>query len=113
MVDDNQFIQRSLSQVQANLIILGRFSANLAHETFKQMVDRLKKMISDVRAIDPTQVPSENNLLAILKESVLPITALWGKLEFNTPGITLEIAMNIISRWRVAGGNQNSVENCR
>ncbi len=62
-------------------------------------------MIAGVRAIDPTQVPSDTNLLAILKESVVTITALWSQLEFNTVGINLEIAMDVISHWRVAGNS--------
>ena len=103
---ETRFTQERVSQVQANLILLGKFSANLANETFKQMIDRFKKLIADVRAIDPTQVPSENNLLAILKESVIPITALWAQLQFNTVGINLEIAMDVISQWRVAGNSE-------
>jgi hypothetical protein len=46
-----------VSQVQASLVSLEKFSENfLAYETFKQMIDRFKKLIVDVRAIDPTQV---------------------------------------------------------
>jgi hypothetical protein len=38
-----------------------------------------------------------------LKESVIAIPALWSQLEFLTVGINVEIAMDVISRWRVAG----------
>ncbi len=41
--------------MQANLILLGKFNANLANETLKQMIDRFKKLIADVRAIDPIE----------------------------------------------------------
>ncbi len=72
------------------------------------MIDRFRKLIANVRAVDPTQVPSDTNLLGMLIESVIPITALWSRLEFNTVGINLEIAMDVISRWRIAGNSQVS-----
>ncbi len=58
--------------VQTNLILLGKFSMKLAHETFKQIIDSFKKLIADVRAIDRRRCRRAQ----ILKESVIPITAL-------------------------------------
>ncbi len=65
------------------------------------MINRFKKLIADVK-YQPDVGAAETNLLAILKESVIPIAALWSQLEFNTVGITLEIAMDVISRWCIA-----------
>ena len=67
------------------------------------MIDRYKTLIADVRSIDAAQVPHDTNLLAIIKEAVLGFTALWVLLEYNTPNINLEKAMDIISRCRVVG----------
>ena len=72
------------------------------------MIDRYKKLIADVRSIDAAQVPHDTNLLAIIKEAVLGFTALWAQLEYNTPNITLDKALDIISRWRVAGTSKNA-----
>ena len=99
---ETRFTQETLSQLQNNLINLSQFTADLSSESFKQMVDRFRKLISDVRAIDAAQVPSDTNLLAVLKESIVTVEGLWSQLEFNTPNITLDIAMDIISRWRTA-----------
>jgi len=97
---ETRFTQETLSQLQTNLILLGKFKADLHNESFKQMIDRFRKLISDVRAIDAAQVPSDTNLLAVLKESIVSFEGLWSQLEFNTPNINLELAMDTISRWR-------------
>ncbi len=60
---EQQLTQERVTQVKGKLILLSKFEANLAHETFKQMIDRFRKLIADVRAVDPTQVPSDTNLL--------------------------------------------------
>jgi len=101
-----RFTQEKASQLQNNLITLGKFS-KLPNEDFKEMTDRYKKLISDVRSIDDTQVPSDTNLLAILKESVVTFSNLWAQLEYNTPNINYDKAIDIISRWRVGGVSQN------
>ena len=45
------FTRERVSQVQQNLITLSKFS-KLSNETFKDMIDRFRKLIADVRAID-------------------------------------------------------------
>ena len=94
--------QETLSQLQNNLIFLEKFTADFSNESFKQMIDRFRKLISDVRMIDASQVPSDKNLLTVLKESIVTVEGLWSQLDFNAPDITLKIAMDIISRWRTA-----------
>ena len=58
-----------ISQIQDKLITLSKFS-KVPAETFKDMVDRFKQLFVDVRAIDPAQVPSEINLMAVLKNQL-------------------------------------------
>ena len=89
--------------MQQNLITLSRFS-KLSNETFKGMIDRFRKLIADVRAIDPAQVPSETNLTAVLKNSILSIENLWVHLEY-TENMSLDKMCEIITRWRGAGSN--------
>jgi len=100
---ESRFTRERISQVQEQLIILGKFSKEPS-ETFKDMVDRFKKLIADVRAIDPLQVPSETNLMAVLKKAVEPIENLWVHLEFDEK-MDLEKMFEIITRWRGAGAN--------
>ncbi len=38
----------------------------------------------DVRAIDPKQVPTEVNLMGILKEALIGEELLWGHLTFSS-----------------------------
>ncbi len=99
---ETRFSQKALGLLQTNLITLGKFTADLSSIFLKQMIDRFRKLIFDVRTIDASQVPSDKNLLAVLEESIVTVEGLWSQLEFNTPNSTLEIAMDIISRWRTA-----------
>ena len=77
-----RFTRERLSMVQDNLIILGKFS-KVSSETFKDMIDRFRKLIADVRAIDPAQVPSDTNLMAVLKHSIEKFENLWVHLEYD------------------------------
>ena len=51
------------------MITLSKF-AKVPTKTFKNMVDRFRKLVADVRAIYPSQVPSEINLMAVLKKTI-------------------------------------------
>ena len=64
-----RFTQERLSQVQAYLIALGKFGF-LDNESYKETIDRFKKLISDVRALAPVQVPDDVSLMGILKEAI-------------------------------------------
>ena len=50
---ENRFTQEKLSQIQAYLLSLGKFKRD-HNEGFKDSIDRFKKLMADVRAIDPT-----------------------------------------------------------
>ena len=68
------------------------------------MIDRFDKMIADVRAIDPAQVPSDTNLMAVLKRSIEQFENLWLHLEYDEK-MELERMCDIITRWRGSGSN--------
>ncbi len=51
-------------------------------EDFNIFVDRFKKLIGNIRAIDPKQVPTDIALCGILKEVVVGETILWKKPTF-------------------------------
>ena len=100
---ETRFTKERVSQVQDNLIILSKFS-KIPSETFKDMIDRFRKLISDVRAVDPVQVPSEANLMSVLKNSVLQFESLWVHLEYDKL-MDFETMCDIITRWRGSGAN--------
>ncbi len=52
------------------------------------MIDRYKKLTSDVLAIAVSQVPSDTNLLAVLEELIFIFEGLWSQFKFSTPNIT-------------------------
>ncbi len=76
----------------------------------KQFTDRYKKLIGDVRAIDPKQVPTDVNLMGILTESVIGEQVLWGYLSF-AKNITLEEMMDVVAKWRAKFQNFDAVAN--
>ena len=63
-----RFTQARLNKIQGYLNEIGRVKHE-ANEDFKIFIDRFKKLIGDVRSIDPKQVPTDVNLMGILKES--------------------------------------------
>ena len=91
--------------MQAYLIALGKFGF-LDNESYKETIDRFKKLISDVRALPPVQVPDDVSLMGILKEAIFVQKKqhLWSHLEY-TPNINLETMIDVISRWCNMGTN--------
>ena len=73
-----------------------RFNFSIWRNIF---IDGFKKLIGDVRSIDPTQVPTDVNLMGVLKEAVFSEQVLWGHLQF-TDNITLDKMLEIISKWK-------------
>ncbi len=65
----------------------------------KIFIDRFKKLIGNVWSIDPLQVPTDVNLMGILKEAVSNELLLWGHLQF-TDNITLDKMLEVISNRR-------------
>ena len=55
--------------------------------------------MDDVRSIDETQVPTDLNLMGVLKKAMLSDKVLWGNLQFNSDGMTLSHMMDIMSKW--------------
>ena len=47
---ETRFTQETLSQLQNNLIHLRKFTADLSNESFKQMIGRFRKLISEACA---------------------------------------------------------------
>ena len=55
-----------MNKIQGYLNSLGRVKRE-NNEDFKLFIDRFEKLIGDVRAIDAEQVPTDINLMGILK----------------------------------------------
>ena len=95
---ETRFTQERMNKIQGYLNSLGHVKRE-NNEDFKLFIDRFKKLIGDVRAIDAEQVPTDINLMGILKESVSSELVLWGLLTF-TKDITLEDMMNTVAKWK-------------
>ena len=65
----------------------------------KIFIDRFKKLIGDVRSIDPKQVPTDVNLMGILIEALSGNEVLWGHLTF-AKNISLEEMMDTVAKWK-------------
>ena len=61
-----RFTQERINKIQGYLNKIGRVKHE-ANEDFKIFVDRFKKLIGDFRSIDPKQVPTDVNLMGVLK----------------------------------------------
>ena len=93
-----RFTQEKLNKIQNHLNKLGQFKQDQG-EDFKIFVDRFKKLIGDVRSIDPKQVPSELNLMGVLKEALSGNEILWGHLTL-AKDITLPVMMDTVAKWK-------------
>ena len=67
---DNRLTEERLNKVQAYLNQIGAFSFE-ANEDNKGFIDRFRKLVDDVRSIDETQVPTDLNLMGVLKKATL------------------------------------------
>jgi len=95
---ETRFTQERMNKIQGYLNEIGRVKHE-ANEDFKLFVDRFKKLIGDVRSIDPKQVPTDVNLMGILKEALSGNEVLWGHLTF-AKNISLEEMMDTVSKWK-------------
>jgi hypothetical protein len=93
-----RFTQERLNKIQGYLNEIGRVKHE-ANEDFKIFVDRFKKLVGDVRSIDPKQVPTDVNLMGVLKEALSGHEVLWGHLTF-AKNISLEEMMDTVSKWK-------------
>ena len=66
---ETRFTQERLNKIQSYLNEIGRVQHE-ANKDFKIFVDRFKKLFGDVRSIDPKQVPTDVNLMGVLKEAL-------------------------------------------
>ena len=83
-----------MNKVQGYLNEIGRVKHE-ANKDFKIFVDRFKKLIGDVRSIDLKQVPTDVNLMGILKEAL----SLWGHLMFEiTKSTIIAVSINCQSK---------------
>ena len=87
-----------MNKIQGYLNEIGRVKHE-ADEDFKIFIDRFKKLIGDVRSIDPKQVPTDVNLMGILKEALSGNEVLWGHLTF-AKNISLEEMIDTVSKWK-------------
>ena len=70
-----------------------------ANDDFKIFVDRFKKLIGDVRSVDPKQVLTDVNLMDVLKEALSGNEVLWGNLTL-AKNISLEEMMDTVAKWK-------------
>ena len=95
---ETRFTQERMNKIQGYLNEIGRVKHE-ANEDFKIFIDRFKKLIGDVRSIDPKQVPTDVNLMGILKEALSGNEVLWGHLTF-AKNISLGEMMDTVSKWK-------------
>jgi len=93
-----RFTQERLNKIQGYLNEIGRVKHE-ANEDFKIFIDRFKKLIGDVRSVDPKQVPTDVNLMGILKEALSENEVLWGHLTL-AKNISLEEMLETVSKWK-------------
>ena len=105
--DRKQIHRRALNKVQGYLNEIGAFK-NESNEDNKVFIDRFRKLVDDVRSIDETQVPTDLNLMAVLKKAMLDDVVLWGNLEFNSDNMSLSRMMDIISKWKPKDSKKSS-----
>ena len=92
-----------MNKVQGYLNDIGAFKVE-SNEDNKVFIDRFRKLVDDVRSIDESEVPTDLNLMAVLKKAMLDNVVLWGNLEFNT----LSRMMDIISKWKPKDSKKSS-----
>lgn len=102
-----RFMSESKNRLQNHLNGLGQFE-KLDQETFKQFVDRFKTEISNVMSIDGNQLPTEINLMGIIKKAIKkPEPILYAFLEFM-PDPKLEEMLSMISKWGIEKNSNSS-----
>ena len=95
---ETRFTQERMNKIQGYLNEIGRVKHE-ANEDFKTFIDRFKKLIGDVRSIDPKQVPTDVNLMGVLKEALSENEFLWGHLTI-AKNISLEEMMDTVVKWK-------------
>ena len=96
---ENRFTEERLNKVQGFLNKIGAFK-NESNEDNKVFIDRFTKLVDDVRPIDEAQLPTDLNLMGVLKKAMMNEDVLWGNLQFNSKGMSLSRMMDIISKWK-------------
>ena len=97
---ENRFTEERLNKVQGYLNEIGAFKTE-SNEDNKVFIDRFTKLVDDVRSIDESQVPTDLNLMGVLKKAMLDQDGvLWDNLQFNSDGMSLSRMMDVISKWK-------------
>ena len=65
---ENRFTEEQLNKVQGHLNEIGVFNKIESNEDNKVFIDRLRKLVDDVRSIDEAQVPTDLYLMGVLKK---------------------------------------------
>ena len=97
MIED-RFTQERFNKVQGYLNQIGVFEFK-SNEDNKVFIDHFRKLVDDVRSIDEKQVPTDLNLMGVLKTAMLKDKVLWGNLQFNQSTMTLSHMIDTISKW--------------
>ena len=65
-----RFTQEKMNKIQVYLNEIGRFKMESSDEDLKIFIDRFKTLIAEVKSIDASQVPTDLNLMGVLKEAI-------------------------------------------
>ena len=104
---EKRFTEEKFNKVQGYLNEIGAFKIE-SNEDNKVFIDRFRKLVDDVRSIDESEVPTDLNLMAVLKKAMIDDVVLWGNLEFNSDNMSLSRMMEIISKWKPKDSKKSS-----
>ena len=97
---EKRFTEEKFNKVQDYLNEIEAFKIE-SNEDNKVFIDHFRKLVDDVRSIDESEVPTDLNLMAVLKKAMMELDGmLWGNLQFNSEGMSLNRMMDIISKWK-------------
>ena len=69
----------------------------LPNEENNIFIDRFKKLVGEVRSIDPKQIPTEINLMGVLKEAMQEEESLWAHIHLSK-NMSLDELTEIIAK---------------
>ena len=93
-----RFTQARIDKLQGFLNEIGQFNLK-PNEENNIFIDRLKKLVGEIRSIDPGQVPTDINLMGVLKEAMKNEESLWAHIHLSK-NMMLDEQMEIIAKWK-------------
>jgi hypothetical protein len=94
-----RFTVESRNRLQVHLNTLGQFEMTDS-ENLKQMVDRFNKVMGEIRSIDASQLPTDLNLMGILKNAVKKVPILYAFLEYHQSPNLMDF-LSMVTKWNL------------